>query len=39
MAAVPEEPELFLVRVERGGPWDWSKGCASRSCGPSTRTS
>ena len=25
MAAVPEGTELFLVRVERGGPWDWSK--------------
>ena len=25
MAEVPEGKELFLVRVERGGPWDWSK--------------
>ena len=25
MAAVPEGTELFLVRVERGGSWDWSK--------------
>ena len=25
MAGVPEGGELFLVRVERGGPWDWSK--------------
>jgi uncharacterized protein YciI len=25
MAKVPEARELFLVRVERGGPWDWSK--------------
>ena len=25
MASVPEGTELFLVRVERGGPWDWSK--------------
>jgi len=25
MATVPEGQELFLVRVERGGPWDWSK--------------
>jgi uncharacterized protein YciI len=25
MASVQEGQELFLVRVERGGPWDWSK--------------
>ena len=25
MANVPDDRELFLVRVERGGPWDWSK--------------
>ena len=25
MAGVPEGKELFIVRVERGGPWDWSK--------------
>ena len=25
MASVREGEELFLVRVERGGPWDWSK--------------
>jgi len=25
MATVPDGQELFLVRVERGGPWDWSK--------------
>ena len=25
MARVPEGTELFIVRVERGGPWDWSK--------------
>ena len=25
MPSVPEGQELFLVRVERGGPWDWSK--------------
>jgi uncharacterized protein YciI len=25
MATVPEGQELFLVRVQRGGPWDWSK--------------
>ena len=25
MEAIPEGTELFLVRVERGGPWDWSK--------------
>ena len=25
MDNVPENQELFLVRVERGGPWDWSK--------------
>lgn len=25
MANVAEGEELFLVRVERGGPWDWSK--------------
>ena len=25
MASVPEGKELFIVRVERGGPWDWSK--------------
>ncbi len=26
MTAGTEEPrELFLVRVERGGPWDWSR--------------
>jgi len=25
MATVPEGRELFLVRVVRGGPWDWSK--------------
>jgi len=25
MPTVPEGQELFLVRVERGGPWDWSK--------------
>jgi uncharacterized protein YciI len=25
MAGVQEGQELFLVRVERGGPWDWSK--------------
>lgn len=25
MTAVQEGQELFLVRVERGGPWDWSK--------------
>ena len=25
MASVPEGTELFIVRVERGGPWDWSK--------------
>jgi uncharacterized protein YciI len=25
MASVPEGKELYLVRVERGGPWDWSK--------------
>jgi uncharacterized protein YciI len=25
MATVPEGQELFLVRVVRGGPWDWSK--------------
>ena len=23
--AVHEGDELFMVRVERGGPWDWSK--------------
>ncbi|HEU5489326.1 MAG TPA: YciI family protein [Gaiellaceae bacterium] len=26
MASVREGQELFLVRVERGGPWDWSRG-------------
>jgi uncharacterized protein YciI len=26
MPSVQEGQELFLVRVERGGPWDWSKG-------------
>jgi hypothetical protein len=25
MATAPGDRELFLVRVERGGPWDWSK--------------
>jgi uncharacterized protein YciI len=25
MPSVQEDQELFLVRVERGGPWDWSK--------------
>jgi uncharacterized protein YciI len=25
MPTVPEGQELFLVRVGRGGPWDWSK--------------
>jgi uncharacterized protein YciI len=25
MASVRERDELFLVRVERGGLWDWSK--------------
>jgi uncharacterized protein YciI len=25
MPSVREGQELFLVRVERGGPWDWSK--------------
>src|SRR5262249_42716543 len=25
MPTVREGQELFLVRVERGGPWDWSK--------------
>ena len=25
MPQVREDHELFLVRVERGGPWDWSK--------------
>lgn len=25
MAGIPEGTRLFLVRVERGGPWDWSK--------------
>jgi uncharacterized protein YciI len=25
MPSVPEGQELFIVRVERGGPWDWSK--------------
>ena len=25
MPSVPEGKELFIVRVERGGPWDWSK--------------
>ena len=25
MASVPEGAELFIVRVVRGGPWDWSK--------------
>ena len=25
MEAIPEGTELFLVRVERGGSWDWSK--------------
>jgi uncharacterized protein YciI len=25
MPSVPEGHELFIVRVERGGPWDWSK--------------
>jgi uncharacterized protein YciI len=25
MPSVPEGKQLFVVRVERGGPWDWSK--------------
>jgi uncharacterized protein YciI len=25
MVGIREGHELFLVRVERGGPWDWSK--------------
>jgi uncharacterized protein YciI len=25
MPSVPEGKDLFIVRVERGGPWDWSK--------------
>jgi hypothetical protein len=25
VTGVQEGQELFLVRVERGGPWDWSK--------------
>jgi uncharacterized protein YciI len=26
MPTVPEGTQFFLVRLERGGPWDWSKG-------------
>jgi uncharacterized protein len=26
MPSVEEGREFFIVRVERGGPWDWSKG-------------
>jgi uncharacterized protein YciI len=31
---VPEGQELFLVRVERGGPWDWSKDMREQDLWP-----
>jgi uncharacterized protein YciI len=34
MANVPEGTELFLVRVERGGPWDWSKDMREQELWP-----
>jgi uncharacterized protein YciI len=34
MATVPEGQELFLVRVERGGPWDWSKDMREQELWP-----
>ena len=34
MATVPEGEELFLVRVERGGPWDWSKDMREQELWP-----
>jgi hypothetical protein len=30
---------LFAVRVERGGPWDWSRDLRERDDGTSTRGS
>jgi uncharacterized protein YciI len=34
MASVPEGKELYLVRVERGGPWDWSKDMREQELWP-----
>src|SRR5262245_35902429 len=34
MPSVPEGKELFLVRVERGGPWDWSKDMREQELWP-----
>jgi uncharacterized protein YciI len=34
MPTVPEGHELFLVRVERGGPWDWSKDMREQELWP-----
>jgi uncharacterized protein YciI len=34
MATVPEGTELFLVRVARGGPWDWSKDMREQELWP-----
>ena len=34
MPSVPEGKELYLVRVERGGPWDWSKDMREQELWP-----
>ena len=34
MPNVPEGQELFLVRVERGGPWDWSRDMREQELWP-----
>jgi uncharacterized protein YciI len=34
MASVREGGELFLVRVARGGPWDWSKDMREQELWP-----
>jgi uncharacterized protein YciI len=38
MATVQEGQELFLVRVERGGPWDWSKDMREQELWPEHAT-
>ena len=39
MAGVREGQEFFLVRVERGGPWDWSKDMREQEQWPEPRSS
>ena len=34
MENVPDHRELFLVRVERGGPWDWSRDMREQELWP-----